>query len=44
VGRLTLENEFLKKELQHNLNQSRHKGNSSVNGNVSLSVSGKDAK
>ena len=44
VGRLTLENEFLKKGLQHNLNQSRHNGNSSANGSVSSEVSGKDAR
>ena len=44
VGRLTLESEFLRKRLQHNLNQSRRNENSSANGNVSSAVSGKDAK
>jgi transposase-like protein len=44
VGRLTLENEFLKKGLQHNLNQPRRNGNSSANGSVSSEVSGKDAR
>ena len=44
MGRLTLENEFLKKGLQHNFNQSRRNGNSSANGNVSSAVSGKDAR
>ena len=44
VGRLTLENEFLKKGLQHNLNQPRRNGKSSANGSVSSEVSGKDAR
>jgi transposase-like protein len=44
VGRLTLENEFLKKGLQHNLNQPRRNGNSFANGSVSSEVSGKDAR
>jgi len=43
VGRLTLENEFLKKGLQHNLRQPLRNGKSSANGNVSSAVSGKDA-
>ena len=43
VGRLTLENEFLKKGLQHNLSQPRRDGKSSANGSVSSAVSGKDA-
>ena len=43
VGRLTLENEFLKKGLQHNLSQPRRNGNSSSNVSVSSEVSGKDA-
>ena len=43
VGRLTLENEFLKKGLQHNLSQPRRNGNSSANVSVSSEVSGKDA-
>jgi transposase-like protein len=43
VGRLTLENEFLKKGLQHSLSQSERNGKSSANGSVSSAVSGKDA-
>jgi transposase-like protein len=43
VGRLTLENEFLKKGLQHNLSQPLRNGKSSANGSVSSAVSGKDA-
>jgi transposase len=40
VGKLTLENEFLKKGLQHSLSQSRRNGKSSGSGDVSVSVSG----
>jgi len=40
VGRLTLENEFLKKGLQYSLNQSRKNGRSSGYGDVSASASG----
>jgi transposase-like protein len=40
VGRLTLENEFLKKGLQHSLSQSRKNGKSSGYGDVSASPSG----
>jgi transposase len=43
VGKLTLENEFLKKGLQHSLSQSPRNGKSSGNGNSSSAVSGKDA-
>src|SRR5512136_985257 len=43
VGRLTLENEFLKKGLQNSLSQSERNGKSSVGGNTSSAVSGKDA-
>lgn len=43
VGKLTLENEFLKKGLQHSLSQSERNGKSSVNGNTSRAASGKDA-
>jgi transposase-like protein len=43
VGKLTLENEFLKKGLQHSLNQSPRNGKLSGNGNSSSVVSGKDA-
>ncbi len=43
VGRLTLENEFLKKGLQNSLSQSERNGKSSANGNTSSAVSGKDA-
>src|SRR5512136_1692763 len=43
VGRLTLENEFLKKGLEHSLSQSERNGKSSVGGNTSSAVSGKDA-
>lgn len=41
VGRLTLENEFLKKGLQHSLNQSQRNGKSSAGSSISLSVSGR---
>jgi transposase-like protein len=40
VGRLTLENEFLKKGLQHSLSRSRRNSKSSGSGDVSVSVSG----
>ena len=43
VGKLTLENEFLKKGLQHSLSQSPRNGKLSGNGNSSSAVSGKDA-
>jgi len=43
VGRLTLENEFLKKGLQHSLGRSERNGRSSANGSASSAVSGKDA-
>ena len=39
VGKLTLENEFLKKRLQHSLSQSQRKGKSSGYGDVSASPS-----
>jgi transposase-like protein len=40
VGRLTLENEFLKKGLQHSLSQSQRNGKSLGYGDVSASPSG----
>jgi len=40
VGRLTLENEFLKKGLQHSLNQSQRNGKSSPGSNISSGISG----
>ena len=40
VGRLTLENEFLKKGLQHSLSQSQRNGKSSGYGDVSASPPG----
>jgi transposase len=40
VGKLTLENEFLKKGLEHSLSQSRRNGKSSGYGDVSVSPSG----
>jgi transposase-like protein len=43
VGRLTLENEFLKKGLQSSLSQHQRNGKSSANGSASSAVSGKDA-
>ena len=43
VGRLTLENDFLKKGLEHSLSQSERNGKSSAAGNTSSTVSGKDA-
>ena len=42
VGRLTLENEFLKKGLQNSLSQSERNGKSSAGGDASSAVSGKD--
>ena len=41
VGKLTLENEFLKKGLQHSLNQSPRNGKSSASSNMSSGISGK---
>jgi transposase len=43
VGKLTLENEFLKKGLQYNLNQSRRNGKSSTNTGISPGISGRGA-
>jgi len=44
VGRLTLENEFLKKGLQSSLSsQSERNGKSSAGGGTSLAASGRDA-
>ena len=43
VGRLTLENEFLKKGLQSSLGRSERNGKSSASGSASSAVSGKDA-
>ena len=43
VGKLTLENDFLKRGLQHSLSQSRRNGKSSGYGDVSVSPSGGDA-
>jgi transposase-like protein len=43
VGKLTLENEFLKKGLQRSLNQLPRNGKSSVDGNNSSAVSGRGA-
>jgi len=40
VGRLTLENEFLKKGLEHSLSQSERNGKSSAGGNTSSTASG----
>jgi len=40
VGRLTLENEFLKRGLQHSLSQSQRNGKSSRGGNTSSVPSG----
>ncbi len=42
VGKLTLENEFLKKGLQYSLSQSERNGKSSANGSTSSAASGKD--
>lgn len=41
VGRLTLENEFLKKGLQNSLSQSERNGKSSAGGNTSSAISRK---
>jgi transposase-like protein len=43
VGKLTLENEFLKKGLQHSLSQPRENGKSSSGGNPSSRPSARDA-
>jgi len=43
VGRLTLENEFLKRGLQHSLSQSRRNGKLSRGGDASSVISGGDA-
>lgn len=43
VGKLTLENEFLKKGLQHSLRPSPQNGKSSGNGSTLLAAPGKDA-
>jgi transposase-like protein len=43
VGRLTLENEFLKKGLQHSLNQPPRNGKSSAGGRISSATSIEDA-
>ena len=43
VGKLTLENEFLKKGLQHSLKQPSRNGKSSAGGRVSSAASGEDA-
>ena len=43
VGRLTLENEFLKKGLEHSLSRSERNGKSSAGGDTSSAVFGKDA-
>lgn len=43
VGRLTLENEFLKKGLQHSLSQSQRSGKSSPASNTSSGISGRGA-
>jgi transposase-like protein len=40
VGRLTLENEFLKKGLEHSLSQSERNGKSSAGGKTSSAASG----
>jgi transposase len=39
VGKLTLENEFLKRGLQHSLSQSQRNGKSSRGGNISSAAS-----
>jgi transposase-like protein len=41
VGKLTLENEFLKKGLQHSLNQSQRNGKLSAGSSISSEMSGK---
>ena len=43
VGKLTLENEFLKKGLQHSLNQPPRNGKSSISGSASSATSGRGA-
>ena len=43
VGKLTLENEFLKKGLENSLSRSERNGKSSAGGNTSRAASGKDA-
>ena len=43
VGKLTLENEFLKKGLQHSLNQSPRNGKWSINGSTSSATSDRGA-
>jgi transposase-like protein len=43
VGRLTLDNEFLKKGLQNSLSQSERNGKSSDGGDTSSAVSGRGA-
>jgi transposase len=43
VGKLTLENEFLKKGLQSSLSQSQRNGRSSPGAKASSQISGKDA-
>ena len=40
VGKLTLENEFLKKGLQYSLSQSQRNGKSSPGSNISSGISG----
>jgi len=40
VGKLTLENEFLKRGLQNSLSQSRRNGKSSLGGNTSSAIFG----
>jgi transposase-like protein len=44
VGKLTLENEVLKRGLQHSLNRSQRNGKSSGYGDVSVSPSGGGAR
>jgi transposase len=44
VGKLTLENEVLKRGLQHSLNQSQRNGRPSGYGDVSVSASGGGAR
>ena len=43
VGKLTLENEFLKKVLRHSLSQSQRSGKSSPASNTSSGISGRGA-
>lgn len=40
VGKLTLENEFLKRGLQHSISQSQRNGKSSPHTNISSDISG----